>query len=406
MVLLKNDGQLLPLTESRLRRILVTGPAADKVLQGGGSGSVPAAVEISPLEGLRVALAGKVEVAHVPYHASLVPQLDQGSVEWTPPAAKRKAGRTASRLHTSPGNEVLQREARLADAVIFLAASTVASEGRDLLTFDLPSNQADAIATLARVNRNVVVVLVNNGAVSVETWFHQVKSILAIHYSGEATGDALADVLLGRVNPSGKLTYTFGKRLGDYPAHALGQWPARLILDKEPGPAGMTPAERKVTHAYDADYKEGVFAGYRWFDYKKIEPRYPFGFGLSYTTFKMTDLTVTGEDPQLRISCCVKNTGSREGAEVVQVYIVPPQRSSVARPVKELKGFSKVSLQPGESRRVEVVLRPGALGYYDIATKQWKADAGVYGIHVGNSSRDIRLQSRIVLTHDQHFEHY
>jgi beta-glucosidase len=295
--------------------------------------------------------------------------------------------------------------ARGADVVIFVAAGTVASEGRDLPDMELPGRQAEAIAALARANRNVIVVLANNGAVSLEPWAKNVRAILAMHYAGQATGDALADVLTGKVNPSGKLTYTFAKRLEDFPVHALGQWPARLILDEAPRPPGFKPEDRKVTHAYDSDYKEGVFAGYRWFDEKRIEPSFPFGHGLSYTTFKMSDLKVTESADGIRVACTVKNTGRRSGAEVVQVYIAP-RKSSVARPPRELKGFAKVHLEPGESRQVEIRLRPAALAYYDVSARKWKAEAGEYQVQVGGSSRALPLKSRMTLDADRFYEHY
>lgn len=366
MVLLKNRGQLLPLEATRLHRILITGPAADRVLQGGGSGNVPAAVEVSPLQGLQAALAGKAQITHIPYPVSLRPSLDRGAIEWEQAAQRKRRAKKNSPDAASrpPDSSALAQAARSADAVIFVAAGALASEGRDLADMSLPGNQADAILALAKANTNVIVALVNNGPVSLELWGEAVPAILALHYAGQATGDALADVLTGKVNPAGKLSYTFGRSLEDYPCHALGEWPARLILDKDPVNPGLKPEERKATHAFDTDYKEGVFAGYRWFDDQKIEPWFPFGHGLSYTTFELSSPKVTEESSGIRIACTVKNTGSRPGAEVVQVYVAPP-KSSVRRPLRELKGFARVLLQPGESRRVEITLRPSALAYYD-----------------------------------------
>ena len=385
MVLLKNNGHRLPLDPKKVKRILVTGPAADIVCQGGGSGSVPAAVEVSPLQGLQTALAGKAQITNLAYRVSLRPGLDKGAIEWEQAGAKKTKA-----AFVIPDAAALTQAAQAADTVIFVAAGVLASEGRDLLDMELPGKQAEAIATLAKANPNVIVVLVNNGAVSLEGWGEKVPAIVAIHYAGQATGDALADVLTGKVNPSGKLSYTFGKRLEDYPCHALGEWPAKLILDKDPINPGMKPSERKATYAFATEYKEGVFAGYRWFDEKKMEPQFPFGFGLSYTTFELSDLKADAQ----HVSCVVKNTGKRAGAEVVHVYVAPP-KSSVPRPPRELKGFAKVKLEPGESRRVEIELRPSALAFYDVTTKKWKIEAGDYEIQVGASSRDIRLQATI-----------
>jgi beta-glucosidase len=167
----------------------------------------------------------------------------------------------------------------------------------------------------------------------------------------------------------------------------------------------MKPEDRKATHAFSTDYKEGVFAGYRWFDEKRIEPAFPFGHGLSYTTFKLSGLSVTDTTNGIRVACTVRNTGDRAGSEVVQVYVAPP-KSSVPRPLRELKGFVKVRLAPGESRKVEIALRPAALAFYAAAKKQWKAEAGEYAIQVGTSSRALPLRAGVTLNADGVYAHY
>jgi len=393
MVLLKNHNNLLPLNPRHVRNLLVTGPAAEVVLQGGGSGHVPAAVQVTPLQGLQAVFS----VTHLPYRIPLQPKLRKAAIEWEQAAGgKRPADETII-----PETSILRKAAQSADAVIFVAAGTLASEGRDLPDMELPGKQAEAITALADANPNIVVVLVANGAVTLDPWLAKVPALLAAHYAGQATGDALADVLTGKVNPAGKLSYTFAKRLDDYPCHALGEWPAKLLLDKDPVDPGRKPEERKAIHAFDTDYKEGVFVGYRWFDENGIEPHFPFGHGLSYTTFEFSSLRVDAR----RISCVVRNTGKRPGAEVVQVYVAPP-KSSVPRPPKELRGFAKVSLRPGESQRVEIALRPSAFAFYDVPTQKWKADAGDYEILVGASSRDIRLRGRVSLEADRIVESY
>lgn len=393
MVLLKNDRHLLPLDPAKVRKILLTGPAADTVLQGGGSGHVPAAVQVSPLDGLRTVFS----VTHLPYRVPLQPKLRKAAVEWE----QAGAGKQRPTETVIPDAATLSAAAKSADAVVFIAAGMLASEGRDLADMELPGGQAEAIATLAKASRNVVVVLIANGAVTLDPWLSRVPALIAAHYAGQAFGEALADVLTGKVNPSGKLSYTFAKRLADYPCHALGEWPARLIVEKDPVDPGRTPQERKALHAFSTDYQESVFVGYRWFDDKRIEPHFPFGHGLSYTTFEFSDL----EADARRVSCVVKNTGRRAGAEVVQVYVAPP-KSSVPRPPKELKGFAKVPLQPGESKRVEIPLRPSAFAFFDAAAQKWKAEAGEYEILVGCSSRDIRLRSKWKLANDQQFDHF
>ena len=406
MVLLKNKQGLLPLDPSTPQKILITGPGADVVLQGGGSGHVPAAVEISPLQGLQTAFPSKSQIIHLDYKVSPRSRISKGSIEWqqaaTAPAKGRGKKAAPVAAETIPDSATLTRAAQSADVVIFVAAGRPASEGGDLPDMDLPGYQAEAIATLAKANPHVIVVLASNGPVSLQPWGDNVPAILMIAYAGQSTGDALADVLTGKVNPAGKLSFTFGQRLADYPCHALGEWPARLILAKDPVNPGMKPEERKATHAFDTDYKEGVFVGYRWFDEKEVEPQFPFGHGLSYTTFALGDLAVDNTPDAIRVTCTIKNTGSRAGAEVVQVYVAPP-RSSVPRPPKELKGFAKIFLQPGESRKAEIVLRPRGLAFYDATRKKWKAEAGDYEILAATSSRDIRLRSKLNLATDRLF---
>lgn len=366
MVLLKNDRGVLPLAPASLQSVLVTGPAAGLVPFGGGSGAVRPPFRITPLAGLRSALGDRV--------------------------------RTAS-------EDSLLDAARSAGVVLFFAQDAHHGEGADLKSLELPDGQARKIGQLAAVNPNTVVVLLSGGAVSLEPWADKVPAILAAWYAGQSTGDALADVLTGKTNPGGKLSCTFGKRLEDYACHALGLWPPRLILDKDPPRPGFTPEERKATYAYAADYKEGVFMGYRWFDEKKIEPRFPFGHGLSYTTFSYSGLKLEAAGDALRVVCTVKNTGAREGAEIVQVYVAPP-KSSVPRPPRELKGFAKVKLKAGESRQVRIALRPSALAYYDGKSGTWTAGPGEYRILVGASSRDIRLQGTTRLSAARRFERF
>lgn len=390
MVLLKNERGLLPLDTAKFRNVLVTGPGAEVIPFGKGSSAVLSSVRVTPLQGLRTALGDRVQINHLVWrdrHAAAAPNAPKG------PATQP----------IRPDSVALQGAARAADAVLFFATDPVHGESMDLASFDLPDGQAEAIATLTAANPKVAVVLMIAEPLSLEPWADKVPAILTAWYGGQATGDAIADVLTGKTTPGGRLSCTFGRKLDDYPCHALGLWPPRLIADKPPGEAGYSPEDRKATCAYAADYKEGVFLGYRWFDDKKIEPRFAFGHGLSYTRFAVSGITVDSSAPAIRVACTVKNTGPREGAEVVQVYVASP-KSSVPRPPRELRGFAKVQLQPGESRRVEIVLRPGALAFYDEATKKWKAEAGEYKVLVGTSSRDIRSQATVKLPVDRLFD--
>lgn len=392
MVLLKNERNLLPFETAKMRNVLVTGPGAEVVPFGKGSSAVQSSVRITPLQGLKAALGDTTQVTHLAWrdgHATANPNTPRG------PATQP----------TRPDPAALQEAASKADIVLFFATDPVHGESTDLKRFDLPGGQAEVIAGLAAANPKVAVILLIAEPLSLEPWADRVPAILAAWYGGQATGDAIADVLTGRVTPGGKLSCTFGKKLDDYACHALGLWPPRLIADKPPGEAGYSPEERKATCAYAADYQEGVFLGYRWFDDKKIEPRFAFGHGLSYTTFVLSSLAIDSSGPAIRVACTVKNTGSREGSEVVQVYVAGP-KSSVPRPVRELKGFAKVQLKPGENRKVEITLRPSALSFYDEKAKQWKAEAGEYGVLVGTSSRGIHLQSTVNVATDQFFDKF
>ena len=222
------------------------------------------------------------------------------------------------------------------------------------------------------------------GAVEMDAWLAKVPALLYAWYPGMEGGNALARVLFGDVNPSGKLPCTFPKRLADSPASALHAYPV------------TSGTETNGTEVY----KEGLLVGYRWFDTKKIEPLFPFGYGLSYTKFKYSNLKLVpgSEAPglPLTVEFELANTGKRAGAEVAQVYVqeISP---SVPRPLKELKGFKKVFLQPGEKQKVSVALDRNAFAHYDPDKKAWVADKGDYKILVGSSSRDLLLDGKFKL---------
>jgi beta-glucosidase len=249
-------------------------------------------------------------------------------------------------------------------------------------TFNLPPGQDELIQELAAVNRNIIVVVTSGGAVNMQPWLDRAPAVLQAWYSGQEGGRALAEILFGDVNPSGRLPITFERSWSDNPTH-----------DNYYPEAGTN---RVV-------YREGIFVGYRGFDRNGTKPLFPFGYGLSYTTFAYRNLAVVGPKSaldsswQVQVQFDVTNTGKREGQEVAQVY-VGSKDSAVPRPQKELKGFEKVQLRPGETRRVTVTLDRRAFSYYDVATKQWRADPGQYQLFVGRSERDIDLQGRFALT--------
>ncbi|MBT8055067.1 MAG: glycoside hydrolase [Xanthomonadales bacterium] len=270
--------------------------------------------------------------------------------------------------------------ARAADVVLVAAGFNADSESEGLdRTFRLPPAQTELINELAAVNENTVVVMTAGGAVDANEWLDQVPSLLHVWFPGQEGGKAAAEILLGHVNPSGRLPATFERRLEDNPAHAH-YYP-------EPG------TQRIV-------YSEGVFVGYRGYEKNAVAPLFPFGHGLSYTTFEYANLGITPastSDGAVEVTFDVTNTGSRPGADVAQVYVADPE-SSVPRPPKELRGFARVDLMPGETRRVSVSLDRRALSFYDVKAGDWRAEPGEFNILVGRSSANITLRGSLVLT--------
>lgn len=263
-----------------------------------------------------------------------------------------------------------------ADAVILCLGSNefIESEGYDRKDLNLPDDQLNLLQAVAAVNKRTVVVLNTGAPVLCEGWGASVPALLETWFPGEEGGNAIVDALFGAVNPSGKLPMTFPKRWEDSPA--FGNFPGSSAVD----------------------YAEGVYVGYRHFDTRGLDVSFPFGFGLSYTTFAMANISVVPVDypgrRRMLVSCDVRNTGTRAGAEVVQVY-VHPVAPPIDRPAKELKGFKKVFLLPGESKRVEMLLDDRSLAYYDATRKDWVVAAGEYEILIGNSSRDTQLRASV-----------
>ncbi len=259
-------------------------------------------------------------------------------------------------------------------AVVFVGLnSAVESEGYDRSTMDIPVEQVDLINAVASANPNTVVVVIAGSQVGMDSWIDNVPCMVQAWYLGQEGGNAIADVLFGDVNPSGKLPFSFIRHWEDHFAH-----------DNYPGNV----------------YTEGIFVGYRYYDEAGVAPLYPFGFGLSYTTFALSNLVVDSSDfageGTISVSVDVANTGTRAGAEVVQVY-VQDVAASVPRPVRELKGFAKVSLAPGETKTVEITLTESAFAFYDVPNGRWYTEPGQFIIHVGNSSRSLPLSAGLTL---------
>ena len=323
MVLLKNEGGVLPIDLGRAKTIAVVGENAIKMMTvGGGSSSLKVRHEYTPLEGIRAAAAGKAEVI---YERGYVGDVT-GDYNGVKTGQDLSESRSEAQLIADAA-----AAARKADAVIFVGGLNKSNhqdcEGDDRLQYGLPYAQDKVIGALAEANPNLAVVIVSGNAVAMP-WIDRVPAVLEAWFSGSEAGNALADVVFGAVNPSGKLPFTFPVRLEDNGAHALGEYPG---ADK-------------------VKYNESIFVGYRWHDKEQLKPLFAFGHGLSYTAFAVgnvkADRTTLAPNGSIRISADVTNTGDRAGAEVVQLYIGDEQ-SSLPRPVKELKGFQKVSLNPG-----------------------------------------------------------
>jgi len=269
--------------------------------------------------------------------------------------------------------EDVKKKLRAADAVIIGAGYTMADEceGFDR-TYALPEGQAEFIAAAAELNPRTIVALNSGGRVETASWLPSVPAFLQAWYPGQEGGRALAEIIFGDVNPGAKLPFSYEKRQEDNAS--WGNYPG---------------GHNRV------EYKEGIFVGYRWLDDRKIEPLFPFGYGLSYTTFKYDDLRVTrGDDGVYTADFSLTNSGARAGAEIAQLYVEPPA-GTVPRPVRELKGFARVALAPGESRRVFIPLDSGAFAYFSEEDGAWKTGPGSYGIAVGASSRDLRARAAV-----------
>jgi beta-glucosidase len=357
IVLLKNDDAILPIDPARVHTIAVIGEnAAALQTHGGDSSGIKAFYEITPLQGVinRVGKSATVTYAR---------------------------GYGADATGESMREAVLA--AKRADVAIVFAGLGHGhggdTEGFDRKDLRLPFDQDTLIDNVRAANPRTIVVLISGSPVQMDPWLARVPGVLEAWYSGMEGGNAIARVLFGDVNPSGKLPCTFPRRLEDSPAHAFKAYP---------GTNGVVR------------YDEGLLVGYRYFDTDNVEPLFPFGYGLSYTRFDYSDLNLTPGTqpggPMLTVEFDLANAGARAGAEVAQVYIhqVSP---SLPRPFKEVKGFQKVPLKPGERQKISIALPESAFAYYDPKLSGWLAEKGEYEILVGSSSRDIRLKGRFNL---------
>lgn len=374
IVLLRNEGSVLPVRKIKGGRILVVGENAVKMMTvGGGSSSLKVQHEISPLDGIRrVAEANGMNVEWARGYVGDVTGEYNGVVT----GQNLKDDRSAAELIAEACDK-----AKNADYVIFVGGLNKSAgqdcEDADRAGLELPYAQDDVISALAKANRNLVVVNVSGNAVAMP-WVKQVPAIVQAWFLGSESGNSIADVLFGEVNPSGKLPFTFPVKLSDSPAHALNAYPGTKRADSD---------------VVDLEYKEGLLVGYRWHDTKKIKPLFAFGHGLSYTDFKFgkvtADKTDMTADETITFTVPVTNTGKVAGAEVVQLYISDP-KCSVSRPAKELKGFVKVFLAPGETRDVRISIDREALSYFDADKHEWVAESGQFVASVGPASDNIK----------------
>ncbi len=365
IVLLKNNDNVLPISRKAGSRILVVGENAVKMMTvGGGSSSLKVQREVLPLDGIRAAAGEGVTVEFERGYVGDISGSYNGVV-------------TGQDLSESRSAEELIEDACLkakdADAVIFIGGLNKSShqdcEDSDRFGLGLPYGQDAVIEALAKVNPRLAVVIVSGNAVAMP-WVDNVNAIVEAWYCGSQSGTALADIIFGDVNPSGKLPVTFPVRLEDNGAHALGAY---------------DPAST------EAHYSEGIFVGYRWAQKKDIKPLFAFGHGLSYTTFSYSEAeisrTTMSENGKVTVSVNVTNTGDREGKEIVQLYIGDDE-CSVERPVMELKAFRKVSIKPGETVRVSFPVNADMLKFY--GTDGWTLEKGSFTAYVGAASDDIR----------------
>ena len=374
IVLLKNEGgTVLPININKVKNILVVGENAVKMMTvGGGSSSLKVQREVSPLDGLRARLKG---IAKVDYARGYV-----GDVTGAYNGVTTGQDLSESRSEDELIAEAVEK-AKSADYVIVFGGLNKSDyqdcEGHDRKDYALPYAQNKLVEALAQVNSRLVFVNISGNAVAMP-WIKKVPAVVQGWFIGSESGNALASILVGDANPSGKLPFSWMQSLDQYGAHALGAYP------------GTWRSDGKII---DEEYKEDIFVGYRWADKHKIKPLFPFGHGLSYTTFEYAAkprIEKSADDSSLfTLHTSVKNTGDREGTETVQLYI-RDVKSSLQRPVKELKGFQKVTLAPGEQRDITFTIDKSMLSYYDDSKGEWVVEPGKFEALVGASAGDIK----------------
>lgn len=411
IVLLKNDGSL-PLDLSKKPVIAVIGANAKQTMGLGGMGAgVKTLYEVTPFEGLQNKIGDKAELIYAKGYEPIVFNFADFFKKKTPEELEKEAREkeiTAKKL-AAEAVDVASK----ADIVLFIGGDNraVESEGRDRKDIKLPSGQDNLIQAIAKVNPNIITVLTSGAPNDLNVVKPVSKALLISWFNGTEGGNALADVLVGNISPSGRLPFTLPIKLEDSPAYALGNYPqgkkgadifADLVsqTEKVEKSKGAASEEDLKNDPNTAIYSEESLVGYRWFDTKNIPVMYPFGYGLTYTNFEYTDLKTTkdtyGKDDVITVSFKMKNSGSVAADEVAQAYVhrINP---SVEWPNKELKAFSRVTLKPGESKTVKLNIPVKSLQYWNEAKQTWADDLCNIELQVGANVSDIKLQKKIAL---------
>ena len=350
IVLLKNEGNILPIG-GNTTSILFTGDFVEKLAAGGGSAEVKGYNNRLMLDELRKEFGGRLMYVRSPSPAQI----------------------------------------QSAD-IVLCNVGTEDSEGWDR-PFPLPEDQEAKVRLCVENNPNTVVIVTSGSGIKMTDWNAKARAVVYAWYGGQTGNRALAEIIAGKTNPSGKLPITIERDFKDSPGYGY-------IPQGEALYTGWNDGKEKDHPIFDIDYKESIFVGYRWYEKKKIEPLYPFGYGLSFTSFEYSDLSVSKEqfteNDTVKVSFSIKNVGKANGAEIAQLYI-GDVRSSLPRPVKELKGFKRVNVEPGQTTTVTLQLTKKDFAYWNPETKGWYAEKGEFILHVGSSSRDIKLQKVIYL---------
>ncbi|MHC0446655.1 glycoside hydrolase family 3 C-terminal domain-containing protein [Flavobacterium sp. 3-218] len=376
IVLLKNENNALPLKLDGVKSIAVIGNNATKKNALGGFGAgVKTKREVTPLEGLKNRLPSSVKINYAEGYLERYDEKNKGNlgnITSTGPV-------TIDKVDPAKIKEAVEAAKNSDVAIIFAGSNrdyeTEASDRRDL---HLPFGQEELIKKVLAVNPKTIVVMIAGAPFDINEVSQKSSALVWSWFNGSEGGNALADVILGKVNPSGKLPWTMPKKIQDSPAHATNSFPGDKTVN----------------------YAEGLLVGYRWFDTKNVAPLYPFGYGLSYTTFALenakTNKTDYAQNDVIEVSVDVKNTGKADGKEVVQVY-TSKSDSKVTRASKELKGFKKVAVNAGSSETVTIKVPVKELAYYDVTSKKWVVEPGKYTIKVGTSSRDIKKEIAVTV---------